>query len=80
MPNQQNYIPIPESLRGQLEENGTLEIDYTLVNEGGVDYLKVSAVEGNPVGDVTEPATPEETLKKKIGFKGPEVSEEPEMI
>jgi hypothetical protein len=72
MPNQMNYIAVPEAMKGQLEEQGTIEIDYTLVDEGGVQYLKVVGVEGQPIAD--EPETPESRLKKKIGYK--EESEE----
>jgi hypothetical protein len=72
MPNQMNYIPVPESLKGQLEQQGTLEIDYTLVDEGGTQYIKVSGVEGQPISE--EPETPMARMKKKMGYR--EESEE----
>lgn len=66
MPNEMNYIAVPESLKGQIEEQGSLEIDYSLVEENGVTYLKVTGVEGNPVE--SEPESPEAKMKKKMGY------------
>lgn len=62
-----NYIPVPESMKGQLEQEGTLEIEYSLVNENGMDYIKVNSVEGQPVA--VEQESPMSRMKKKMGYK-----------
>ena len=67
MPNKMNYIPVPEPMKGQLEPEGTLEIEYSLVNENGMDYLKVTSVEGQPV-EAPEMDDPMSRMKKKIGY------------
>ena len=76
MPNKQNYIPVPEAMKGQIEPEGTVEIEYSLVNEEGKDYLKVTSVEGQPVSEPEE-ETPMSRLKNKIGYKR---EEEADMI
>lgn len=67
MPNKMNYIPVPESMKGQIEPEGTLEIEYSLVNENGMDYLKVTSVEGQSV-ETPEEDNPMNRMKKKIGY------------
>lgn len=62
-----NYIPVPESMKGQIEPEGTLEIEYSLVNEEGRDYIKVNSVEGESV-EAPEPMDPMSKMKRKIGY------------
>ena len=75
MPDKMNYIPLPEAMKGQIEPEGTLEIEYSIVNEEGKDYLKVVSVEGQPVS-TPEPETPMSRLKNKIGYKGQETEDD----
>ena len=74
MPNQMNYIPVPESMKGQIEPEGTVEVEYTLVNEEGRDYLKITSVEGQSV-EAPEPTDPLSKMKRKIGYREEESDE-----
>lgn len=70
-------IPVPEALKGQLEPQGTLEIDYTLTNDNGAEFIKVTGIEGQSLE--SEPESPMSRLKRKIGYKE-EKSEEAMMM
>lgn len=78
MPDKMNYIPVPESMKGQVEPEGTVEVEYTLVNEEGRDYLKIKSVEGQSV-EAPEAVDPLSKMKRKIGYREEEENDEMSM-